>query len=92
VDCFISQAVGSPGYYFPAGANRRHFRGLGGAPDTICGRDGFTRDFGCSRYENLSGAISWLTFFLGRSQQPTSGEAKVITREARVGARKFTKH
>ena len=35
------------------------------APDTICGRDGFTRDFGCGRYENLSGAFSWLTFFAG---------------------------
>jgi hypothetical protein len=56
------------------------------------GRDGFTRDFGCDRYENLSSAISWLTFFLGRSQQPTSREAKVIAREAKVGARKFTEH
>jgi Protein of unknown function (DUF2924) len=28
----------------------------------ICGRDGFTRDFGCGRCENLSGALSWLTF------------------------------
>jgi hypothetical protein len=28
-------------------------------------RDGFTRDFGCDGYENLSGAISWLTFFAG---------------------------
>jgi hypothetical protein len=28
----------------------------------ICGRDGFARDFGRSRYENLSGAISWFTF------------------------------
>ena len=52
----------------------------------ICGRDGFTRDFGFGRYENLSGAISWLTFFSGE------GEAKVITREAKVGARKFTEH
>jgi hypothetical protein len=31
----------------------------------IRGRDGFTRDFGHGRYENLSGAISWLTFFAG---------------------------
>ena len=31
----------------------------------ICGGDGFARDFGRSRYENLSGAISWLTFFAG---------------------------
>jgi len=30
-----------------------------------CGRDAFTRDFGCGRYENLSGALSWLTFFAG---------------------------
>jgi hypothetical protein len=28
----------------------------------IRGRDGCTRDFGRGRYENLSGAISWLTF------------------------------
>src|ERR1700730_13826511 len=35
------------------------------APDTICGRGGCTRDFGCDRHENLSGAISWLTFFAG---------------------------
>jgi hypothetical protein len=34
----------------------------------ICGRDGFTRNFGCGGHENLSGAISWLTFF-------ASGEA-----------------
>jgi hypothetical protein len=27
----------------------------------IRGRDGCTRDFGCGRYENLSGAVSWLT-------------------------------
>jgi hypothetical protein len=38
----------------------------------ICGRDGFTRDFGFGRYENLSGAISWLTFFSGE------GEAKSL--------------
>ena len=31
----------------------------------IRGRDGFMRDFGGGRYENLSGAISWLTFFRG---------------------------
>jgi hypothetical protein len=30
---------------------------------TIRGRDGFTHDFGPSRHENLSGAISWFTFF-----------------------------
>jgi hypothetical protein len=39
-------------------------------------RDGFTCDFGCGRYENLSGAISWLTF--SRAEQLTSGEAGVI--------------
>src|ERR1700720_3893315 len=33
----------------------------------IRGRDGCTRDFGCGHYENLSGAISWLTFFAGRA-------------------------
>jgi len=33
----------------------------------IRGRDGCTRDFGRGRYENLSGAISWLTFFAGRA-------------------------
>jgi len=27
----------------------------------ICGRDGFTRDFGRGRHENLSGAILWLS-------------------------------
>jgi len=42
----------------------------------IRGRDGCTRDFGCDRYENLSGAISWLTFFAGGAA--TSGEAEVI--------------
>ncbi|MGC2222201.1 MAG: hypothetical protein WA624_07460 [Methylocella sp.] len=31
----------------------------------IRGRDGCTRDFGCGGYENLSGAISRLTFFAG---------------------------
>src|ERR1700730_16393024 len=33
--------------------------------EAICGRDGFTRDFGRSGHENPSGAISWLTFFAG---------------------------
>jgi hypothetical protein len=48
----------------------------GGAPannglvfKAIRGRDGCTRHFGCGRYENLSGAISWLTF--SRAEQPT---------------------
>ena len=44
----------------------RVFAGVTGlVSKTIRGRDGFTRDFGCGRYENLSGAISWLTFFAG---------------------------
>jgi hypothetical protein len=42
----------------------------------IGGRDGFTRDFGRGRHENLTGAISWLTF--SRTEQLTSGEAEVI--------------
>jgi hypothetical protein len=33
--------------------------------ERIGGRDGLTRDFGRSRHENLSRAISWLTFFAG---------------------------
>ena len=44
----------------------RVFSGVTGlAFNTICGRDGCPRDFGCGGYENLSGAISWLTFFAG---------------------------
>jgi hypothetical protein len=44
----------------------REFAGVTGLVfKAIRGRDGFTRDFGCGRYENLSGAISWLTFFAG---------------------------
>ena len=35
---------------------------------------GFARDFGRGRHENVSGAISWFTFFAGGP--PTSGEAK----------------
>jgi CDP-diacylglycerol pyrophosphatase len=31
----------------------------------VCGRDGSTRHFGRGRHKNLSGAISWLTFFAG---------------------------
>src|SRR5450756_3106972 len=31
----------------------------------ICGGDGFARDFGRGRHENLSGAISWFTFLAG---------------------------
>jgi hypothetical protein len=33
--------------------------------EAIRRRDGFTRDFGRGGYENLSGAISWFTFFAG---------------------------
>jgi hypothetical protein len=44
----------------------REFAGFTGLVfKAIRGREGFTRDFGCGRYENLSGAISWLTFFAG---------------------------
>jgi hypothetical protein len=56
--------------------------------NVIYGRDGFTRDFGCGRHENLSGAISWLTFL--RAGQLTSGEDRAIARDAKVGALKFT--
>jgi hypothetical protein len=42
----------------------REFAGVTGLMfKAIHGRDGCTRDFACGRYENLSGAISWLTFF-----------------------------
>jgi hypothetical protein len=40
----------------------------------ICGRDGFTRDFCRGGCENLSGAISWLTF--SRAEQLTRGELR----------------
>src|ERR1700736_1708992 len=44
----------------------REFAGVTGLVfKAIRSRDGFTRDFGCGRHENLSGAISWLTFFAG---------------------------
>src|ERR1035437_1107913 len=44
----------------------REFAGFTGlVSKAIRGRDGFTRDFGCGRYENLSGAISWFTFLAG---------------------------
>jgi hypothetical protein len=44
----------------------REFAGVTGLVfKAIRGRDGCTRDFGRGRYENLSGAISWLTFFAG---------------------------
>jgi hypothetical protein len=46
----------------------REFAGFTGLVfKAIRGRDGCTRDFGCGRYENLSGAISWLTFFAGEA-------------------------
>jgi len=46
----------------------REFAGVTGLVfKAIRGRDGCTRDFGRGRYENLSGAISWLTFFAGRA-------------------------
>src|SRR5580700_9246945 len=55
----------------------REFAGVTGLVfKAIRGRDGCTRDFACGRYENLSGAISWLTFL--RAEQLTSGEAEVI--------------
>src|SRR3984893_11867854 len=51
---------------FPGSLFSREFAGVTGlVSKAIRGRDGFARDFGCSRYENLSGAISWLTFFAG---------------------------
>src|ERR1700719_1391426 len=44
----------------------REFKGVTGlVSKAIRGRDGCTRDFGRGRYENLSGTISWLTFFAG---------------------------
>jgi hypothetical protein len=55
----------------------REFAGVTGLVfKAIRGRDGFTREFGCDGYENLSGAISWLTF--SRAEQVTPGEAEVI--------------
>src|ERR1700730_5667422 len=50
----------------------REFAGVTGLVSrAIRGRDGCTRDLGRGRHENLSGAISWLTFF-------ASGEAEAI--------------
>jgi hypothetical protein len=44
----------------------REFAGFTGlVSKAIRGRDGCTRDFGGGRHENLSGAISWLTFLAG---------------------------
>src|SRR6202022_53684 len=51
---------------FPGSLFSREFAGVTGlVSKAIRGRDGCTRDFGRGRYENLSGAISWLTFFAG---------------------------
>src|SRR5450759_1084375 len=84
--CFGSNPVCSASYYvldiayiivFLGSLFCREFAGFTGlVSKAIRGRDGFTRDFGCGRYENLSGAISWLTFFAGG--ELTSGEAEVI--------------
>src|ERR1700732_3114684 len=53
---------------FPGSLFSREFAGVTGLVfKAIRGRDGCTRDFGRGRYENLSGAISWLTFFAGRA-------------------------
>src|ERR1700730_6125964 len=55
----------------------REFAGVTGlVSKAIRGSDGCTRDFGCGRSENLSGAISRLTF--SRAEPLTSGEAEVI--------------
>jgi hypothetical protein len=44
----------------------REFTGVTGlVSKAIRCRDSFTRDFGGGRSENLSRAISWLTFFAG---------------------------
>jgi hypothetical protein len=54
------------GFVFPGSLFSREFAGFTGLVfEALRGRDGFTRGFGCSRHENLSGAISWLTFFAG---------------------------
>src|ERR1700730_2562657 len=55
----------------------REFAGVTGlVSKAIRGSDGCTRDFGCGRSENLSGAISWLTF--SRAEPLASGEAEAI--------------
>jgi hypothetical protein len=52
----------------------------------IRGRDGCTGDFGCDRHENLSGAISWLTF--SRAEPASRRQAKLkIGRDARDRAK-----
>src|SRR3984893_12532295 len=60
---------------FPGSLFCREFAGVTGlVSKAIRGRDGCTRDFGRGRHENLSGAISWLTFL--RAEQLTSGDAE----------------
>jgi hypothetical protein len=51
----------------------------------ICSRDGFRDDFGRGRRENLSGAISWLTFFGDGASSRRQAKPK-IARDAK-GAR-----
>jgi hypothetical protein len=55
----------------------------------IRGRDGFTRHFGRDRYENLFGAISWLTFL--RAEQLTPGEDRAISHGAKMERGKTAK-
>jgi hypothetical protein len=71
---------------------RAYLRGLAvPCHGAVCGRDGLTRDFGRSRHENLSGAISWLTFFAGGAADARNpkrlGGAKARPRE--FGGRQF---
>src|ERR1700719_4428920 len=57
----VAYIIVSPGSLFS-----REFAGVTGLVfKAIRGRDGCTRDFGGGRHANLSGAISWLTFFAG---------------------------
>jgi hypothetical protein len=54
----------------------------------IRGGDGFMRDFGCGRYENLSGAISWLAFFAGGAADVRRSRSVCEALEAKgLGAR-----
>ena len=69
----------------------REFAGVTGLVfKAIRGRDGCTRDFGRGRYENLSGAISWLTFFAGGAADERRRPSDCTRRQD--GARKFTEH
>src|ERR1700730_13017430 len=62
---------------FPGSLFSREFAGLTGLVfKAIRGRVCFTRDFGCAGYENLLGAISWLTFLAGGAAD--SGDAEAI--------------